>query len=140
MIPRTSVLDHYCMTYNIERDETELGKCSCRNYNGRDTIYNELPKTTANLTEHTCGKDNHASTLCGKCKSGYSPLVYSYDMYCMNCTGMTYNWIKYIAVAYVPLTFFFLIICDNFQIQWIQSIDNESIHSYMSRTSISNSY
>ena len=109
-IPRTSVLDCYCMTYNTERDETELGKCSGRCYHGIDTLYNELPKSTANLTEHTCEKDNRALTLCGKCKPGYSPLVYSYDMYCMNCTGMAYNWIKYIAVAYVPLTFFFLLV------------------------------
>ena len=97
------------MTYNIEREETELGKCpvGCR---AKYTFYTELPKTTANLTEHTCGKDNRASTLCGKCKPGYSPLVYSYDMYCMNCTGMTYSWIKYIAAAYIPLTFFFLFV------------------------------
>ena len=108
--PRTSILNCYCMTYNTEQEETQLGKC----FFGCDrtiySLYSVLPKTTANLTEHTCGKDNRASTLCGKCKPGYSPLVYSYDMYCMNCTGMTYNWIKYIAVAYVPLTFFFLIV------------------------------
>ena len=106
-IPRTSILVCYCMTYNIDREETELGKCSF----GCDIgMYNDLPKTTANLTEHTCGKANRTSTLCGRCKAGYSPLVYSYDMYCMNCTGMTYNWIKYIAVAYIPLTFFFLFV------------------------------
>ena len=75
-IPRTSIHDFYCITYNIEREETELGKCpvSC---NAKYTFYNELPKTTANLTEYTCGKDNRVSTLCGKCKPGYSPLVYS---------------------------------------------------------------
>ena len=108
-IPRTSIHDFYCITYNIEREETELGKCpvSC---NAKYTFYNELPKTTANLTEYTCGKDNRVSTLCGKCKPGYSPLVYSYDMYCMNCTGIRYNWIRYIAAAYIPLTFFFFVV------------------------------
>ena len=110
-IPRTSILDCYCITYDIERQETHLGKClfGCDLYR-TDSLYNKLPPTKANLTEHTCGYAGRTSTLCGKCKPGYSPLVYSYDMSCINCTGMTYNWIKYIAVAYIPLTFFFLFV------------------------------
>ena len=70
------------------------------------------------LTVTTCGKYNRDSILCGDCLPGFSPLLYSYDMKCVNCTGqnMTYNWIKYIAVAYVPLTifFFFVVILSNF--------------------------
>ena len=108
-IPRTSIHDFYCITYSIEREETELGKCPVNSI-AKYAFYTELPKTTANLTEHTCGKENRASTLCGECKPGYSPLVFSYDLYCMNCTGLRYNWIKYIAAAYIPLTFFFLIV------------------------------
>ena len=110
-IPKTSILDCYCMTYDTDQQETHLGKCffGC-DLQTEDSLYNKLPPSKANLTEHTCGHAGRTSTLCGKCKSGYSPLVYSYDMSCMNCTGMTYNWIKYIAVAYIPLTFFFLFV------------------------------
>ena len=106
-IPRTSVLECYCMTFNQKQNETELGLCL---YGCRHPLYHSLPPHLTELNTHTCEKANRESTLCGNCKSGYSPLVYSYNMSCMNCTGMTYNWIKYIAVAYIPLTFFFLLV------------------------------
>ena len=109
-IPKTSILDCYCMTYNHERNETELGQCLFGCGHKIDTVYNTLPHNKSALNEYTCGKANRDSTLCGACKPGYSPLVYSYELKCMNCTGMSYNWIKYIAVAYVPLTFFFFIV------------------------------
>ena len=109
-IPRTSILDCYCMTYNFERNETELGQCLLGCGRKIDTVYNTLPHNKSALNEYTCGKANRDSTLCGACKPGYSPLVYSYELKCMNCTGMSYNWIKYIAVAYIPLTFFFLFV------------------------------
>ena len=106
----TSILDCYCMTYNHELNETELGLCLYGCGYRVDNVYNKLPRNVSDLNRHTCAKANRNSTLCGECKAGYSPLVYSYDMSCMNCTGMTYNWIKYIAVAYIPLTFFFLFV------------------------------
>ncbi len=78
----------------------------------RDTVFYTLPNNIDDLNSYSCGNINRDSTLCGKCLPGYSPLLYSYEMNCMNCTGenTTYNWIKYIAVAYIPLTFFFLFV------------------------------
>ena len=108
-IPQTSLLDCYCMTYDNITRKTELGVC----FFGCDrTLYDGLPTNVSDLNSKMCEKYNRGSTLCGKCLPGYSPLVYSYEMECMNCTGenMTYNWIKYIAVAYIPLTFFFFIV------------------------------
>ena len=109
-IPRTSILDCYCMTYNSERNETELGRCLSGCGHKIDSVYYTLPLKRSDLNTYTCGQTNRASSLCGKCKPGYSPLVYSYELKCMKCTGMTYNWIKYVAVAYIPLTFFFLLV------------------------------
>ena len=100
--PKTSILDCYCMTYNHEQNETELGQCLLGCGHKIDTVYYTLPHNKSALNEYTCGKANRDSTLCGACKPGYSPLVYSYELKCMNCTGMSYNWIKYIAVAYIP--------------------------------------
>ena len=108
-IPRTSILDCYCMTYNKKQDEVELGRCVYGCGHKTDTVYYELPWNKSELN-NICEKFNKDSTLCGACKSGYSPLVYSFELMCMNCTGMTYNWIKYIAVAYFPLTFFFFFV------------------------------
>ena len=109
-IQRTSILDCYCMTYNLERNETELGRCLYGCGHKTDTVYYKLPQERPELNSYTCGRVNKDSPLCGKCKPGYLPIVYSYDMNCMNCTGIEYNWIKYIAVAYIPVTFFFFFV------------------------------
>ena len=109
-IPRTSILDCYCMTHNSEQNETELGRCLYGCGHKQDILYYKLPQNESLLNRYTCSKAKRDSTLCGACQPGYSPLVYSYDMSCMNCTGMTYNWIKYIAVAYIPLTFFYFLV------------------------------
>ena len=116
-IPRTSLLDCYCMTYDSLQNQTQLGYCiyGINDISVPDYVYRDLPNNTADLDQFMCGRDNRTSTLCGECKDGYSPLVYSYELHCMNCTGMNYNWIKYVAVAYVPLTaFFFLVVLFKF--------------------------
>ena len=49
--------------------------------------------------------------LCGECMDNYSLPVYSYSLMCIRCTDFKYGWIKFIAVAFLPLTvFFFLVI------------------------------
>ena len=57
-----------------------------------------------------CGHFNRSGQLCGKCKTNYSPPVYSYNLHCTLCSGGKYNWIKYIAIAFVPLTVFLVLI------------------------------
>ena len=97
------------MTYDNITRKTELGVCFFGCDRIADTLYYGLPANVSNLNSKMCEKYNRGSTLCGQCLPGYSPPLYSYEMDCMNCTGenMTYNWIKYIAVAYIPLTIFF---------------------------------
>ena len=53
---------------------------------------------------------NRTGQMCGSCVKGFAPPVYSYSLACVNCTDYKYNWIKYIAVAYLPLTVFFVIV------------------------------
>ena len=104
---KTSLLVGYCMTRNENR-ETELGRCffGC-NYN---FSYRLLPDNSYELNNFMCGKYNRSNTLCGKCKDGFSPLVYSYEMNCMNCTNTTHSWAKYVAVAFAPLTLFYFFV------------------------------
>ncbi len=40
---------------------------------------------------------------------GYAPAVYSYSSACVECKNYKYNWIKYIAIAYIPLTVFYVL-------------------------------
>ena len=114
----------YCMSYNEKFKTTVVGFCRFRCYvlvsdPGRHD-YNGINKyqiivKSRNWTEFN---DNECSSLqmyrtgqmCGSCVKGFAPPVYSYSLACVNCTDYKYNWIKYIAVAYLPLTVFFVIV------------------------------
>ena len=48
--------------------------------------------------------------MCGSCQEGYAPPVYSYSLACVECTDYQYNWLKYIAITYLPLTVFYFIV------------------------------
>ena len=93
------------MTYN-ETTGTVVGACfyNCVHSTLKDVVYRTVPKTVEHLNDMMCGHFNRSGQLCGKCKTNYSPPVYSYDLHCTLCSGGKYNWIKYIAIAFVPLT------------------------------------
>ena len=112
-LQESSILDGYCMTYS-ESTGTVMGAClygfvPVRPKNA-DPLYTLLPHTTEELNNATCGRFGRDGQLCGRCKPGYHPLVYSVDVRCMKCSDSRYAWIKYIAVAYIPLTVFFLLV------------------------------
>ena len=75
-----------------------------------DPLYTLLPHTTEELNNAACGQFNRDGQLCGRCKEGYHPPVYSLDIRCMKCSDSRYAWMKYIAVAYIPLTVFLLLV------------------------------
>ena len=57
---------------------------------------------------------NHSTGLVrcvhGKCKDGHYPLVYSFDMNCIQCPSGKANWWKYLLAAYLPLTIFYFVV------------------------------
>ncbi len=58
-----------------------------------------------------CGQQfNRSGTLCGRCRDGYYPLVYSSDMRCVPCPDGEKNWYKYTLAAFLPLTIFYFLI------------------------------
>ena len=75
-----------------------------------DMLYRPLPHHVEDLNSAMCGQFHRSGQLCGSCEEGYSPLVYSYDLQCFNCTDSHYNWVKYVTAAFIPLTVFFIII------------------------------
>lgn len=105
---KTCLLDGYCMTSD-NGIKVELGRCFFGGDN-RNSLYRPLPANTSELNTFMCGKYDRNGTLCGKCKDGFSPLVYSYEMYCINCTDKSNNWARYVAVAFVPLTVFYIFV------------------------------
>ena len=57
-----------------------------------------------------CGPFNRSGQLCGHCKKGFVPLLYSYDLTCIQCSDAHYHLPMYIVVAFLPLTLFLLLV------------------------------
>ena len=110
-----SVLDCYCITYNESEKESqaEVGSCiyNCVNINKidfSDPVYHILLENTS---EVVCEKEFFRDgTLCGKCKDGYFPQVYSFNMTCVKCPHGRANWWKFVLYAFLPLTIFYFIV------------------------------
>ena len=116
---RVSILKCSCMTYD---DKEGVAAAICPygyghwNYNKTSLIwsydpdYYVLPNNVSKLNNAMCGQLKRDGLLCSKCRDGLSPLVYSYDLNCIKCTNSRYNWLKFIAVAFIPLTIFYFIV------------------------------
>ena len=102
----------YCMTYDESMGVTVAGKCS---YNGLQVLGHALgdmvplPLNVYQLNNATCGHLYRTGQLCGQCKEGHKPPAYFYSYKCAACDGR-YKWLKYIVIAFVPLTLFLLVI------------------------------
>ena len=72
--------------------------------------YIKLPNNASDLNDALCGMYNRTGTLCGSCVNGTYLHAYSYDMSCTECVGDWSNWIKYIVIAYVPMTLLYMIV------------------------------
>ena len=105
-----SLLKQNCLTYNKDKHVTEVGSCIFTHIK-TDSPYTVLPRSLSELDDFLCGKlFNRTGTLCGKCKDGHYPLVYSFDMNCIQCPNGKANWWKYLLAAYLPLTIFYFVV------------------------------
>ena len=109
------MLSCFCVTYNEDEDKIEVGNCiyNCNNIKSdfSNSVYHILPKSASKLNEVMCGKFNRNGTLCGKCRDGFFPLVYSFNMTCVKCPNGRSNWWKYVLSAFLPLTVFIVVFC-----------------------------
>ena len=103
----------YCMTSsNVSNTGNEaLGSCllSLPRFPGDHKAF-ILPCNISDLNDFMCASTNREGQLCGRCREGFAPPVYSYSLTCVNCTDYSLNWLKYLAVAFGPLTIFSIII------------------------------
>ena len=106
-----SVIKGYCVTYDNSTGLTSVGMCieNCEtNYTDR---YIPLPLSPSGINQFMCvGKWNRTGRLCGKCRRGFSPLVYSYDMRCVECPEGNKNVWKFLLAAFAPLTLFYFFV------------------------------
>ena len=59
-----------------------------------------------------CSQYKRRGPMCGLCEHNHTPPVYSYNFTCVECTDFDYkiSWLKYIAIAYFPLTVFYILV------------------------------
>ena len=105
----------YCMTFG--EGHTYVGNCLltcfydakyCVPWNNDTNEFNDIM-----CSGKPVGMDfNRKDRLCGRCKKGYGFPAYSYSyINCVECDGFSFqNLLRYIAMAYGPLTLFFLFV------------------------------
>ena len=105
---QTSIAICHCITFSVTYNRTVVGNClfTCNFVTIPGHIYFETKDScTPNVDVERTGQ------LCGECKKGFSPSVYSYNLACVQCVkDYKYNWLKYITVAFLPLTLFYFIV------------------------------
>ena len=107
------MIDNFCVTFDEGKNLVSIGACireESSNIFGGDTLFHRLPHSSRDLDEKMCRSMNRTGTLCGECLSNHYPLAYSYNMTCIPCPNIRWNWLKYIMAAYAPLTLFYTII------------------------------
>ncbi len=109
------ILDCYCATYKEEDNLIEIGRCfyNCGRHGPQtDTVYQPLPQNLSEWNYYMCGEYNRSNTLCGTCNAQEHlyPQVYSFDSQCIKCEEGVSQWWKYIVLAYLPLTIFYVLI------------------------------
>ena len=111
------VLNCNCVTYDSDKCSVLVGACpyGC-GFTTERWSWQGFHPLTHNFSDNTtndnimCGRLNRDGPMCSKCKTGFSPLVYSYDLKCIACTDSYYNWVKFVAAAFIPLTFFYFVV------------------------------
>ena len=92
-----------CATPSGQEDDYYVSYCPfTHTVNSTNRLYSEMPSNASQLDEVMCGPYNRRGLLCGECKDGYGPAVYSSDMKCVNCSS---SWSRYAIALYLFLQF-----------------------------------
>ena len=91
----------YCMSHYSELNRTVVGTClySCT----KDEWYDEAK-------DPPCEKYSRTGEMCSKCSNETGYPLYSYSLNCIKCDHSPTTVIKYLAVAFLPLTAFYVIV------------------------------
>ena len=102
----------YCMSTNSDSDMTVvIGKCPYIHPLAGDKDIPLPPNMTASeVNGYMCGEMNRTGRLCGRCENGTGPSVFSPDLKCVRCLDSSYGWAVYLAVEFIPITVFVLLI------------------------------
>ena len=102
-------LSQYCTN---ENDCSEVvSNCPFSCYTS-PTTSRRVVQVTSDSTgdDPMCSQYKRRGPMCGLCEHNHTPPVYSYNFTCVECIDYKINWLKYIAVAYLPLTVFYFLV------------------------------
>ena len=97
----------FCGTLDENNQTIQMGYC----------VYNSVPFYSKNnhvfpitINNSICRSQNRTGALCGRCLPDHYPLAYSFNVTCIPCPHVRWNWFRYIMAAYLLLTLFYLFI------------------------------
>ena len=97
----------YCMSQSSILNKTIVGNCL---YSCSRKYMIAMPRQLLELDNFTCLDQKRTGQLCGNCIPDYAPPVYSYSIACVRCKQNKHSWVRYVAVAFLPLTVFYFIV------------------------------
>lgn len=109
---RIEIQPCYCVYYDSEMNMTVMGSCffSCVEF---FNTYIGIGSSAA-FNEYVCNKYgslHRMGRFCGHCNDSFGLAAYSYQVIsCAPCRNYGYkNWLRYFAVALIPLTLFYVL-------------------------------
>ena len=108
-----NIQNSYCMYYDPTQNLSIVGHCyySFYDFLGIDREITSSTEFNVDICSSSINRDaNRRGRFCGRCKETYGMAVYSYQLFkCIPCQNYGYkNWLKYFAVALLPLTVFYI--------------------------------
>ena len=103
-----------CITYNGENESAlVVGDCAYGSHSKMiSRKYSRLPSNQTDVNSSQCNTYHREGLFCGKCKRGYGPAVYSFNLDCADCERMptALAITCYMLLELTPITIFFIII------------------------------
>ena len=102
----TSLHIQLCMTYDPVTNTQVVAYCS---FESKPEKIASLPPNVSELNDFMCGRFNREGQLCGDCKKGYGPALFT-NYECAKCSTKNYGWALYLLLEFLPITVFYLVI------------------------------
>ena len=101
------MLTCHCMSFHDKSDFLVVGNCP---YLCKNNIFTKIHsyEDISDLCNEGI-QQNRQGQMCGNCLDSFSPSPYSYTFECTDCSNYKNNWFKYLCIAFLPLTIFFLV-------------------------------
>ena len=102
------ILMCYCMSRSGSK--MIVGSCFYGCFGHATFLNRYINYSTEDDLTHPCDLFNRTGVFCSKCINDTGVPAYSYSLQCVHCEFHWYNIARYIAIAYVPLTVFLILI------------------------------